>query len=164
MEIAIAAITLAIVLAGLLVSGYQLKIQLEERGQRREREKPQVSVQVLKVRQAGTGLRGAEVDLIVTVENRSSESDTLRTLSVEFDNRVWSVPIAQGNLALRSCETSDGGPAAPRPLSPGLPEKFSFRFNTEPLPVSEKDRLPATLVVNCSNADEVRQDFLVYPG
>ena len=33
MEIAIAAITLAIVLAGLLVSGYQLKIQLEERRQ-----------------------------------------------------------------------------------------------------------------------------------
>ena len=163
MEAGIAVITLVVVLAALLVSGYQLKIQLEERRQRKEREKPQVNVQVLKVWQAGSGLRGAEVGLIVVVENRSSESDTLRTLSVEFDDRVWSVPIAEGHLALRSYETPDEGPAAPRPLSPGLPEKFRFQFNTEPLPVSETDRLSATLVADCNNAGEVRQDFTVYP-
>ena len=162
-EIAVGLITLAVVMAALLVSIYQLTIQLEERRQRKEREKPQVSVQVLKVWQAGSGPRGAEVGLIVVVENRSSESDALRALSVEFDDRAWSLPIAEGHLAPKSYETSDEGPAAPRPLSPGLPEKFRFQFNTEPLLVSETDRLPATFVADCSNAGEIRQDLAVYP-
>jgi hypothetical protein len=59
--------------------------------------------------------------------------------------------------------TVDEQPAAPRPLSPGFPEKFRLHFNTEPLPISGGDRLPAVLVVDCSNAGEVRQDFTVYP-
>ena len=163
MEIAIAAITLAIVLAGLLVSGYQLKIQLEERRQRREREKPQVSVHLLKVWQVGRGAQGADVGIQVSVENRSAEPDTLRSLTVEFDGRRFNIPKAEDSLALRSYGSPQDEPAAPRPLTPGLPENFRLHFSTDPRQVSEDDRLPATFVADCSNAGEVRQDFTVYP-
>ena len=163
MEAGIAVITLVVVLVALLISGYQLKIQLEKRRQRREREKPQVSVHLLKVWQVGRGAQGADVGIQVSVENRSAEPDTLRSLTVEFDGRRFSVPKAEDSLALRSYGSPQDEPAAPRPLTPCLPENFRFHFSTDPRQVSENDRLPATFVADCSNAGEVRQDFTVYP-
>jgi len=34
--------------------------------------------------------------------------------------------------------------------------------STKPQPVSEADRFPATLIAECSNAGEVRQDFTIF--
>ncbi len=185
MDIALAVTTLALVLLTLLVSIYfgvrgvragergakaseratvaseeALEIVKEDKATAEERQRPRVDVQILQVWPLSTDASGDDVNMRVAIENRSTEPETLRSLTVQFNDHTFTCPSQEGRHVLKQYTTE---PAAPQTLPPGMPVELRLGFRTEPLKPTPEAPLRAVLIAECSSAGEVTEEFLVYP-
>ena len=185
MELGLAIATLALVLVTLLVSIYfgvrnlrvggrsahaseraadaseeELGMLKAETGAKEVRQRPLVDLKLLQIWPSSRRATGHDVMMRIVVENRSSEPDVLRRLTVEFEGERFTVPARAGDKNL-NIQTADG---VPQNLTPGRPIEFRVKFPTDPLVPAEGEDTTGTLVGECTNAGEVTVPMVLYPA
>ena len=117
--------------------------------------RPEVDVTLPKVWASTRRDTGHSVMMGIVVENRSSEPDVLRRVTVAFDDRRLALPHSPGFENLKRFEDLE----LPLTLSPRKPVNLHIGFTTDPLIPTEGEPVKATLTIECSNAGEVLSEF-----
>ena len=185
MELGLAFVTLGLVSVTLLVSVYfglrtlrlgvrsadaseraadaseeELGMLKAETGAKEARQRPLVDLKLLQIWPSSRRATGHDVMMRIVVENRSSEPDVLRRLTVELEGERFTVPSRPGDKNLKAYTTV----GVPQNLTPGKPIEFRVGFPTDPFVPAEGEDTTGILVAECTNAGEVNTPMVLYPA